>query len=300
MGAERAAALHQLGAHIVCFCDTDSERAQTLAQKFGAIVVSADQLSLQSLDAVFVCVPPAYRGPIESQCLASGTALFVEKPIGLTANQVLPLLEQLNRRHVIHAVGYMNRYRNSVRLARKVLDGHKVLGITCAWVGRKYLVPWWMDTELSGGPFNEQATHVVDLCRLLVGEIDPAIPAAVQATGLRNCEFSVAVALRFVSGSLGTIFYTCEAKAKDIRMQLFCEDGTLGFEGWDFVLTRNTVNGKLPEQEEEEIFIKETRAFLDAVRYSDQSLIECDLAEAFRTQQVVDAVRTCFRAGLRA
>ena len=73
---------------------------------------------------------------------------------------IVPLLELVKRVGVVNAVGYMNRCRNSVRLAKKVLSGRKVLGISCAWVGKKYLVPWWIDKDLSGGPFNEQATHV--------------------------------------------------------------------------------------------------------------------------------------------
>ena len=40
---------------------------------------------------------------------------------------------------------------------------------------------------------------------------------------------------------------------------------------------------------------KETQCFLNAIRYHDQLLIECDLEEAYRTQLAVDRVRDSFR-----
>ena len=60
-------------------------------------------------------------------------------------------------------------------------------------------------------------------------------------------------------------------------------------------MTRNTIDGKLPEKEQDKIFVKETQCFLNAIRYHDQLLIECDLEEAYRTQLVVDRVRDSFR-----
>ena len=295
MGTERANAVTKLGARIVWLCDIDSARANALASRFGdTSTVEREGLDLHSVDAVFVCVPPAYRGPIELQCLASSVPLFVEKPIGLSAEHALPLLEQSRRTGGINAVGYMNRYRNSVRLGRDILSGRKVLGITCISVNKKYRVPWWADKNLSGGPFNEQATHAVDLCRCLVGEVGTTASIIAPSENSSDPEFGVAVAMGFLNGPVGTIFYNCEAKEKDIRIHIFCEDGTLDFEGWDLAMTRNTIDGRLPEAEQDEIFVKETRAFMNAIRHGDQSLIECDLAQAYRTQQVVDKIRHSF------
>jgi predicted dehydrogenase len=292
---ERAAALEKLGARTVWFCDSDPARAEALASKFGSSwIARPEDLDLGSLDAVFVCLPPGYRGPIELQCLAHSIPLFVEKPIGLSAEHAIPLLELLQRSRVINAVGYMNRYRNSVRLAREVLSGRKVLGITCAWVGRKYRVPWWNDKDLSGGPFNEQATHVVDLCRCLVGEVGATASVAAPSENRSDPEYGVAVALQFLNGAVGTVFYNCEAKEKDIRLNVFCEEGTVTLEGWDFAMTQNSIDGTLPEAESAEIFLKETQAFLNALGSNDQSLIECDFAEAYQTQRVVDRIRESF------
>ena len=296
MGAERAAAVQKLGAQVDWFCDSERARAEELANNFGgAATTRPEDVDWSSLDGAFVCVPPSFRGPIELQCLANSIPLFVEKPIGLSAKHIVPLLEQAKRVGVVNAVGYMNRYRNSVRLAKKVLLNRKVLGVSCVWVGKKYRVPWWIDPNLSGGPFNEQATHVLDLCRFLLGEIESVSAIAAPLTTAEDPEFGVAVAMRFIDGPLGTIFYSCEAREKDIHLSVFCEEGSLDLEGWDFAMTRNTIDGALPEDEQDEIFVKETQCFLNAIRSHDQLLIECDLEEAYRTQLAVDKVRDSFQ-----
>ncbi len=296
MGAERAAAAQKLGARIGWFRDSDLARAQELANRFGGTATARpEDLDWHSIDGVFVCVPPSYRGPFELLCVANSIPLFVEKPVGLSAKHVVPLLEQAKRAGLVNAVGYMNRYRNSVLLARKVLSSRKVLGISCVWVGKKYRVPWWIDANVSGGPFNEQATHVLDLCRFLLGEIESVSAIAAPSTTAGDPEFGVAVAMRFVDGPLGTLFYSCEAREKDIHVHVFCEEGSLDLEGWDFAMTRNTIDGTLPEKEHDDIFVKETRCFLNAIRCHDQLLIECDLEEAYRTQLVVDRVRDSFQ-----
>ncbi|MGA8623072.1 MAG: hypothetical protein WB660_31670, partial [Candidatus Sulfotelmatobacter sp.] len=89
--------------------------------------------------------------------------------------------------------------------------------------------------------------------------------------------------------------YSCEAREKDIHLSVFCEEGSLDLEGWDFAMTRNTIDGALPEDEQDEIFVKETQCFLNAIRSHDQLLIECDLEEAYRTQLAVDKVRDSFQ-----
>jgi predicted dehydrogenase len=295
MGGERAAAVQKLGARIGWFCDPDRARAVELANKFGGVVTAQpEDLDWHSLDAVFVCVPPFYRGPVEQYCLANSIPFFVEKPIGLSAKHIVSLVEQVKRVGIVNAVGYMNRCRNSVRFAKKILLGRKVLGISCVWVGKKYRVPWWIDKNLSGGPFNEQATHVLDLCRFLIGEVESVSALAAPSTTAGDPEFGVAVALRFLDGPVGTLFYSCEARGKDIHLHVFCEEGSLDLEGWDFAMTRNTIDGELPETEQDEIFVKETQSFLNAIRCHDQLLIDCDLEEAYRTQLVVDRVRDSF------
>jgi predicted dehydrogenase len=252
-----------------------------------------DDLFREKLDALFICTPPYCRGELEHRAIDTGTPFFVEKPIGVTARQVQGVLERLEQRKMLNAVGYMNRYRNSVSHVRSLLGSRHIIGIAAHWVGKKYAVPWWLSRELSGGPFNEQATHLMDLFRYFTGQIEIVNATAHAPEGVAT---TVAALLRLQSGGLGSFFYSCEAKDKDILISIETPDGVLELRGWDLELARNTIDGSLAAAESKPIFEKETHAFLRAVSIDDGGLILADFAEAYQTQVAMDSVVQVLRS----
>lgn len=83
-------------------------------------------------------------------------------------------------------------------------------------------------------------------------------------------------ALRFASGALGTILYSCEATPMDIGARVFTSEGSVAFATWDFTLVENTIDGVLPEPRTEDIYLLETRGVLDAVCSGCANTIRCD------------------------
>ena len=79
-------------------------------------------------------------------------------------------------------------------------------------------------------------------------------------------------------------------------MRIFTDRGTLALTGWDFQLTENTVDSVLCTKAEEDVFLEETRAFLDAVRDGRQELILSSFCDAQHTQLAMDASRASIRA----
>lgn len=290
MGKERAKAAKSFGVSALFLFDEDAQRAELLAAECGGAqcLKESGDLFEEKIDALFICIPPYYRGRLEIQAIDSGVPFFVEKPIGVTAEQVRNILERLDSRNVMNAVGYMNRYRNSVLHAQKVLAGQDLIGIAAHWIGRKYGVPWWSVPELSGGPFNEQATHLIDLLRFLAGSVE--ILHAVASSS--EDETTVLTTVRLNGRGLGSLLYSCEAREKDILIAVETSQGVLELRGWDLELVRNTLDGSLPEPESKPIFEKETHAFLSAVGTGNPGLILADFRDAFQTQVAMDtAVR---------
>jgi len=291
MGRERARAAKLLGAQIVAICDPDVERAALLAADLDAAVLpTAAELDLSRLDALFVCTPPALRGAAERAAIAAGVSLFVEKPIGLNAEQCLDLLQALEQRPIINAVGYMNRYRDSVLCARQQIQAAFPIAIAFQWFSARYGVPWWLDVNQSGGPVNEQCTHYIDLCRFFCGEISEAQALVRPLIGAPAAEGTVAITLRFENGLLGSGLYSCEASQKQMAFEVFLRDRSVRLEGWDL-----RTSG---EARTEDIFVKEVSAFFEAVQSGDASTIQSDIASALKTQSVVDAVRRAMKSGL--
>ncbi len=289
MGRERARCVHALGHTLHTVFDIDEKRSRELASQYGAdAALRVEDCFCADLDALFVCTAPGTRGPVETKCIQQGLPFFVEKPIGISAGQCDELLWGLEQRPVVNGVGYMNRCRASVQLAREILREKQVLGFSAHWVCKRYNVPWWTDERSSGGPHNEQATHLFDLSRFLIGEVN-------EIESLFRGSSQAATLLRFEMGVLGTIFYSCDGCEKDIGMRIFTTQGSVVLTGWDFRITENALDGRLGGNEEQDIFLEETGAFLRAVRSENQELVACSFPEAAKTQRVLDAARRSSR-----
>lgn len=290
MGKQHAATCRRLGEDVRLVCDPDVERARELAAQFdGADVAeSSDAIDWSQFDAAFSCTPPFARGPAECAAAEAGVALFMEKPIGLSLATGVEIYGAAQAGGGITAVGYMNRYRNSVRRAKQLADETGVLGAVCHWVGAIYRVPWWGKRELSGGQINEQCTHAFDLLRHFCGKIvevsamsQPPPPGAAE-----DIDAATGVILRSENGALAMLYASCAAEAKQIGLYVFTKSRQISLDNWNLELR----DGDCPDQPD--VFGDEAEAFLQAVKTGDRSLILSDLGDALRTQAVVDtAVR---------
>lgn len=299
MGRERALAAAAFGVDRISLYDPDVERADGLAREVpgGRVLRAEQEIDLSTCDALFVCTPPFARGPLEAAAVRAGVPLFLEKPVGLSVEQCLPVLEALEESPVPTAVGYMNRYRASVEHARERLRELPVLGFSASWVCGRYGVPWWGDRTLSGGPLNEQMTHMVDLARFLVDEV-----THVQATGAARSTpggelDTAAVTLRMANGGSGTLLYSCGAREKSIGFQAYTPDETIRLDGWDLRSPDGAVPADADPSDRSAIFRTEVSAFLSAVRSGRTELIRCSFADAVGTQAVVDAVGRALQHG---
>ena len=294
MGLHHARSALKLGHRVVIACDLDPARAAALAADHPGCEVLTDAAAIRfrDLDAIFVCTPPFARGPVELAAAEAGVPVFLEKPIGLSVSQLVPALLAVRATGTITSVGYMNRYRGAVQRARTVLEGEPALGFTGHWVGAAYRVPWWGDPALSGGQLNEQCTHLIDLARYLVGEVTEVSAFAQPSPEGNGATAAVSILLRFRNGALGTVICGSLAQEKQIGCRVFTPRGQLVLDGWDFKWSPSAAFGDGSGLDPlEDVFAAECAAFLEAARTRDARGIRCDLAEAMKTQRVVDAAR---------
>jgi predicted dehydrogenase len=182
----------------------------------------------------------------------------------------------------------MNRYRQSVLQARDSIAGKPAMGIAFHWFGTQYRVPWWLNLEQSGGPMNEQCTHLIDLGRFLMGEISAVSAVARPLSNKPQMNGTFAMTMTFENGTLGVGIYGAESTRKEIAFDVFMAEGPIRLEGWDF---------RLNDSATEDVFVKETETFFKAVQQQNQALILSDFKSAFQTQCVVDAVRRAVGSG---
>ena len=215
VGERHARVLSSLpGVAVTAVADLDPGRAGTLADAVGAVAHDVPEALLDAggLDALYVCTPPFARGPVECLAADRGLPLFVEKPLAADLSTAEAVAERVAAAGIPTATGYHWRHLDIVAEARSLLAGRRPGLVTGRWFDKVPPPAWWARQEGSGGQVVEQATHLVDLARYLVGEVDSVTARGTTCGAIGpDCdvdEASVAI-LGFRNGAVGTMAATC-------------------------------------------------------------------------------------------
>jgi myo-inositol 2-dehydrogenase / D-chiro-inositol 1-dehydrogenase len=128
-------------------------------------------LAHERLDAAWITVPPHAHGPIEHALIAAGVPFFVEKPLSGDRATGEAIARAVADAGLIAAVGYHWRALDTIaELRARLAAGPPVAMVTGAWHSSTPPPAWWRSQASSGGQFVEQATHLLDLARHLLGE----------------------------------------------------------------------------------------------------------------------------------
>jgi myo-inositol 2-dehydrogenase/D-chiro-inositol 1-dehydrogenase len=286
-------ALSQLpDAQPVAFCDLDSERANRAAARFGGRAYTdwRTMLDAESLDALYICLPPHGHDGVEIAAAERGIHLFVEKPVARDLDYARRVEKAIQRAGVMSMVGYHFRYYGAIERAKERLQGLPVLMVKGAWDGGMPGVPWWRQHALSGGQLVEQTTHIFDLARYLVGEIVEVFTFSQNNPALLhhpNGDVNVAdvVCLKFENGAVGVITNTNGLHAPgEVGLKVYTPERIVEVSWGRMVETE--ANRKEEFFSRDNPYLRESEAFLTAIRTGDRSLIRSDYSDGVRTLAV--------------
>jgi myo-inositol 2-dehydrogenase/D-chiro-inositol 1-dehydrogenase len=287
------------GVQIAAVADPHTERAAAFATRTGARPYSGYQemLDAEQLDAVYICVPPHVHGPPEMAVLACGLPLFVEKPLALDVPTAERICAEIRNCGVPTATGYHWRYLDTVDKARALLTDRPprlVLGYS---LGHTPRTDWWIHQAHSGGPLIEMATHLFDLARVLAGEISVVRTDAARSPQVIDGDIQHVsnTALRFVSGAVGAVVFTCLLRrGYRFGMELFCDGMVVQLT--EQQLTVDDGTDRRTAQARLDPLAGENRDFIDAVR-GKPCHIRAPYPEALRTHRVAVAAATAAQEG---
>lgn len=293
------AALKQIEqAEVVAIAGRNQARAQELAAPFQATTY-ADYLPMlerESLEAVFILLPPHLHGDLERACAEHVGAVLLEKPIGLAMEEVQQINQHFQRAGTLVSVGYQNRYRAAVQQARACFtEASPAILANGWWISEMPSPSWWRRKEQSGGQLVEQCTHLVDLTRYLMGEITEV--SAYRTGGFMtevpdfNVDDGMVVNARFASGALGSFSTGCFPLGNHgdsgISLNLTSRQHRVSFESWHFKGSLHDRSGSaLPMAETADPFLLQNQAFLDAVAVNAPSGILSSYTDAMQTLAV--------------
>ena len=252
---------------LVAAVDVDPDRAEAFAAEYGLRAVpDLDAFLDEDLDAAYVCVPPFAHGVAEVRVAAAGVALFVEKPLAADEATAEWVSRRIRTSGVLTRVGHHWRCAEPVQKARELLAGRRVRLVSGAWLDKAPPVPWWVDRVRSGGPIVEQAVHVLDLARVLVGEVTEVHAASAGALP-GGAETATGALLCFADGAVGTLGTANVLGGKHRAGLEIVADGLVVGVGEDWLEVRTGSDGTV--RTEYTAMAPRTavdRAFVDAVR----------------------------------
>ena len=281
-------------ATITAFCDIEEERAKVAADRYGGqYYTDARRLIDETeVDAIYFCLPPFAHTDIERLAAESGRHIFVEKPVSMTVDHGLSVLEAVNKNSVISGVGYQGRYQNAEIALRDYLKD-KAIGMVIShrWGGIAGGADhWWRVMEKSGGMLHEQATHQVDMIRYLAGEITEVYKLSAMKINTDQPNQTIpdaeVVSLKFASGAVGQITTTCALTGGggSMRTDFILEDHQIVQLGWGNFEIQPENFDTVEISTDPQLGIDQ--AFIQAIQTNNQSLIKSSYADGLQSALV--------------
>lgn len=176
-------------------------------------------------DAVIVATPNALHREHALRFIDAGIPVLMEKPIATSTDDGTLMAEASERRGVPLLVGHHRRHSPIVQSARAVVASGALGDVVAVNVTTLFAKPraYFEGAEwrrrAGGGPILINLIHDIDALRTIVGDV-----VAVQAAGANQVrgfpvEETVAVALRFANGALGTMVLS-DAAASPLSWEL--------------------------------------------------------------------------------
>lgn len=222
------------GVAVVAAADPDSNGLQYAIEKGIPFTCSAyeDMLNGAELDAVIICSPTDTHADYVELAARAGKHIFCEKPLDLSLNRVLEVLDVVSAHGVNLMLGFNRRFDKEFRKVKEL--------VAAGAVGQPHMVkitsrdpgaPPVSYIEKSGGLFLDMTIHDFDMARFVVDKeveevyakgavlVDPAIGAAGDID-------TAVVTLTYTDGTMAVIDNSREAAyGYDQRVEVFGSKG---------------------------------------------------------------------------
>ncbi|HIE44152.1 MAG TPA: Gfo/Idh/MocA family oxidoreductase [Candidatus Omnitrophica bacterium] len=288
------------GVEIAALCDIDKRKVEECATKYGgrAYTNHEEMLDKESLDALFISIPPFAHTNQELLAAEKNIPFLVEKPVALSLEKAKEVERKIKERNLVTSVGYQLRYMDIVQEAKKLVEKEKIALTIGQYFGE---VPggtrvnnWLIKRGLSGGQVVEQATHIIDLMRFFVGEIkrvDARYFKGLISNRAPHYEVEDASSslLEFENGVVGSLSCTWLMKGFNVGLQMIGDGLNINICSFGSLVVERTDEKKQYEAKNDPQYDQD-RAFLEAVKMNDPSLILSDYSNGLRTLAVTMAI----------
>ena len=207
---------------VVAAFSPSEARRKSFGEKF-AFPLSGDLdaiLADKSIDCIEILTPPNTHLDLVRKCAAAGKHILLEKPLEISTERSLTLVEVAEKAGVTLGVMLQHRFRPAgMRLRDMLRAGELGKIVNCSTVIRLWRPQSYYDVEGrgtkardGGGVLITQGIHTLDLMLSLAGPVSEVRGYTTTSSVHRmETEDMVVAAVKFENGALGTIDATTAA-----------------------------------------------------------------------------------------
>jgi predicted dehydrogenase len=305
-------------AEIAALCGRSRERAEELAARFQVPQVFTswqEMIERAGVDAVVVVTPDDLHYPITMAALRAGKHVFCEKTLAMNAAQAREMYETAEAQGLVHMTLFTWRWQPAVLYMLDLMQQgylgpvfHAQFNYLISF-GRVTHYRWRSDSNHSGGMLADLGSHMIDLSRLLLGDVrrvacraqmymDPEGPGdqpmqANNDSAVLLCEYASGAQVTMQLSSVAHL----GADFSHVSVQLYGANGSLLLESNSAGTTITGASGPggamqplpVPAQYENDYLESPIgeRLFIDSIRSGQKPVPS--FYEGWKAQQVIDA-----------
>lgn len=166
-------------AQVVAVCDTNLERARSVAAEFNVPDAYADYhelLARPDIDVVSVCLPNAFHAPATIAALEAGKHVLCEKPIAIHAADAAQMIAAARKSGRLLSVNQHMRFDPTAQALRQAVSNGDLgrIYLTDVRMVRAQGIPgfgsWFTNKDLAGaGALFDIGVHMLDLALYITG-----------------------------------------------------------------------------------------------------------------------------------
>jgi predicted dehydrogenase len=232
-------------AKLVAVCDTDSDRAQAVASKWGAeqwFVDYRKMLEKCKLDAVVIATPNNVHRNQTIAAANAGAHVVVEKPMAVTNGEAWDMVNACKKNKVKLMIGCDRRFFTQNQWAKELIE-EGIIGRVL--MSRASLHEHWFNyqnhvaasdfrlrADIAGGAaINDTGAHVIDLLTWLNGSQVKRVVGVAKRLAMPAeytlCDDTALVMMEFVNGAFATVSCNRFSPAVNAATELCGTEGTI-------------------------------------------------------------------------
>ncbi len=231
---------------IVAVCDVVKERAEEIAEQYGAKAYTdyKEVVQLKDVDVVSVCLPNYLHAPVSVAALNAGKHVLCEKPMATSKEEAEEMVTAARTNNKKLMIAHNQRFNASHQKAKEILDSGKLGKIYSFRTTFGHPGPegwsvdgansWFFDKEKAFiGAMGDLGVHKSDLLRYLLGEFSE-VGAFIETNAKQNTlvDDNAVCILRTETGVIGTLTASwAYTTGDDNSTKIYGENGTLLIEG---------------------------------------------------------------------